>query len=81
MIFFKMASIVVIISVVVYTYMKKFNPFVILISVFGLIAMWTIIIAARKYLEITVKKTEANLQQKLISSEADAKEIISLLGD
>ena len=73
MMFFKMTSLVIVLSICVYTYLMKFNALVIIASVVVLIVMWTVILLRKKYLQVMIKKTQASLQEKLLSSEADAK--------
>ena len=73
MLFFKMATVLIILSVVVYTYLVKFKPFVVICSILVIVVIWGVILSVKKYLQIMIKKNEVNLQEKLLSSEADAK--------
>ena len=70
-----MTTILIIICVAVYLYIKKFNALVVIVSVLTLIILWLVIFLRRKYLSVIIKKTEANLKTKMLSSEADAKEV------
>ena len=62
MFFFKMTTLAIILCIAVYTYLMKFNPFVVIVSILILIVMWTIILLRKKFLQVMTKKTEASLQ-------------------
>ena len=79
--FFRMASLLFVLAVVAYTYIVKFRVRIVIGAVLLLLVTWAGILIWRKYLQLMIKKTEASLKQKLLSSEADAKEIMGLLGD
>lgn len=64
-----------------YCYINKFNSFVVMVAISLLALLWAMVLLRRKYLTIMMKTTEVNLHKKLLSSEADAKEIIALLGE
>lgn len=63
-----MITLLIVLSLAAYTYIKKFQPFVVAIAIIGLILMWTIVLLRRKYLQIMIKSTEVSLQKKLLSS-------------
>lgn len=68
MLFFKMATILIILSVAVYTYLVKFKPLVVICSILVIVVIWGVILSVKKYLQIMIKKNEVDLQQKLLSS-------------
>ena len=68
MLFFKMATVLIILSVAVYTYLVKFKPFVVICSILVIVVIWGVILSVKKYLQIMIKKNEVNLQEKLLSS-------------
>lgn len=78
---FLIITILIIASLAVYTYLKKFNLLVVGIGSIVLIAMWLCILLLKKYLQVMIESTRNNLQKKEMSSESDSKEIIGLLGE
>jgi hypothetical protein len=79
--FFQMVTLFVVLSVAAFSYIKKFNPSVVMVAIIMLVVLWSIVLLRRKYLKVMIKSTEVSLQKKMLSSEADAKEITSLLGN
>lgn len=68
MLFFKMATVVIVLSVAVYTYLVKFKPFVVICSILVIVVAWGAILSVKKYLQIMIKRNEVDLHQKLLSS-------------
>ena len=68
-----MASLVIVLAVAAYIYIKKFNPILVIVSASSLLIFWVAVLLYSKYLTVTTKKTDELLQQRLVSSEADAK--------
>ena len=76
-----MATVLIVLAVGAYTYIKKFQPIVVMAAALTLIVFWAVVLIWKKTLEIMIKNTDTSLQRKLKSSENDAKEIMTLLGD
>ena len=68
MLFFKMATVVIVLSVAVYTYLVKFKPLVVISSILVIVVAWGAILSVKKYLQIMIKRNEVDLHQKLLSS-------------
>ena len=68
MLFFKMATVVIVLSVAVYTYLVKFKPLVVICSILVIVVAWGAILSVKKYLQIMIKRNEVDLHQKLLSS-------------
>jgi len=66
--FFKMFTGVIILGVAAYSYMKKFDPLIAIVTGSGIIIFWTVILIYEKYLESSIKSTDDKLQKKLLSS-------------
>lgn len=64
MTFFQMVSVVIILSIAAYTYIKKFHPLMVALSIISLVAMWTVVFLWRKYLQVSIAKSKDSLQKK-----------------
>lgn len=66
--FFKMCTLMIILVVAAYSYLKKFDPLVVVAAASGIVTFWAVILIWEKYLEGSIKKTDDKLQKKLLSS-------------
>lgn len=68
-----MFTLAIVLAIAAYSYLKKFDPLVIIVASSGIVLFWTLLFIRRKYLETTINTTDEKLQKKLLSSENDAK--------
>jgi hypothetical protein len=63
-----MFTVVIILGVVVYSYIKKFDPLIVIAAGSVILIFWAVILIWEKYLESSIKSTDEKLQKKLLSS-------------
>jgi hypothetical protein len=80
---FKIFTAACAIMVGIYIYLNNFevNVEYLVLAGAALATGWILLIFRIQYLEIMIKRTEGKLQSKTMSSEADAKEVMNLLGE
>jgi hypothetical protein len=80
---FKVFTLAAALMVGLYLYLHQFQANVeYLVWTAAAVALaWILVIFRIQYLEIMVKRTQAKLESKTMSTEADAKEVMNLLGE
>jgi capsular polysaccharide biosynthesis protein len=63
-----MATLVIVLALAAYTYLKKFNPLLVIAVAAAIILFWLVTFLLKKYLDVTIKSTNEQLQKKLLSS-------------
>ena len=61
---FKIITLLIVISVAEFTYIKAFQPLVVGVAFLSLIMMWAAIVLLRKYLQVMINNTKNSLQKK-----------------